>query len=163
MLAAACSSAQSDVPALETREHALNKTIMCPICPGESIDQSQATIALQMRAIVREKLDTGQSDDQIRQFFVDRYGPSVILEPPREGFSLAAWIIPPIGVFGAVIAFFFALYWMRRSTPSNQPPASESGINISDRELSDYYARIEAALEKADSNKNTEDAGLRSG
>ena len=94
LLIVACSTAQSDVPRHEQRAQGLNKTIMCPICPGESIDQSQATISLQMREIVREKLDDGWSDKQIRDFFVERYGPSVLMEPPTEGFSILAWISP---------------------------------------------------------------------
>ena len=80
-----CSGAQSDVSQSEQRAQALNKSIMCPVCPGESIDQSQVARAVQMRGIVNEKLAAGWSDEQVQQFFVERYGPSVLLEPPAEG------------------------------------------------------------------------------
>ena len=73
---------------MEQRSQALNKTIMCPVCPGESIDQSQVVLAVQMRGIVAEKLAAGWSDEQVREFFVERYGPSVLLEPQTRAYPL---------------------------------------------------------------------------
>ena len=99
-------------PELERRAHELNKTVMCPLCPGESIDQSQNPLSVQMRAVVSEKIAAGWTDDQIREFFVERYGPSVLMEPPAEGFGLAAWIVPPVAVAVAVAALLGALRWM---------------------------------------------------
>ena len=150
MVTAAC-AVSNDVPPLERRAYKLNRTIMCPICPGESIDQAQNTLANQMRGIVMEKLEQGWSDDEIRTFFVDRYGPSVLLEPPREGFGLVAWILPPVSLLVAIVAFLFAIRWMRRSPPT-QPEAYEKTADLSEEELEKYYARIEAALERADGN-----------
>jgi cytochrome c-type biogenesis protein CcmH len=161
LLVAAGCVAQDDVPPLERRAHDLNKTIMCPVCPGESIDQSQNTLAMQMRGIVQDKLAEGWTDDQIRDFFVERYGPSVLLEPPMSGFSLAAWIIPPVALAVAGTAFFFALRWMRRK-PAGQPQAIEQNINMSDDELAVYYARIEAALGRTNGKvSSTEDSQSR--
>lgn len=154
-------AAQDDVPLMEQRAHELNKTIMCPVCPGESIDQSQNTLAMQMRGIVQEKLTQDWTDDQIRAFFVERYGPSVLLEPPRRGFSLAAWIIPPVALVVAGLAFFFALRWMRRR-PNAEPQAVEQNINMSDDDLAVYYARIEATLERTNGKvSSTEDSQSR--
>ena len=115
---AGCAAAQSDVPPMERRAQALNQSIMCPVCPGESIDQSQVALAAQMRGIVNEKLADGWSDEQIRKFFVERYGPSVLLEPPTEGVSLAVWLVPPIGVVAAIAVFVIALRHMRRRQPA---------------------------------------------
>ncbi len=143
-LSAAC-SAQSTVPALEQRANDLNKTIMCPICPGESIDQAQNALAVQMRGIVREKIADGWTDQQVQAFFVERYGLSVILEPPRRGFGLVAWVVPPAAVVAAVIAFLGALRWMRRPAMAQSGAQAQSNPTA-DGELDSYYRRIEAAL-----------------
>ena len=85
VLLMACTNAQADVPPIEQRAQALNRSIMCPVCPGESIDQSQVALAVQMRGIVNEKLAEGWTDEQVREFFVERYGPSVLLETADRG------------------------------------------------------------------------------
>ncbi len=139
VVVAACSNAQSDVPPIEQRAQALNRSIMCPVCPGESIDQSQVALAVQMRGIVNEKLAEGWSEDQIREFFIERYGPSVLLQPPTEGVSLAVWLLPPIGVAAAIAVFVLALRHMRRrDTASNG--------DTDDADLQPYYTRIEASV-----------------
>ncbi len=148
---AACAGAQADVPALERRAQGLNKTIMCPVCPGESIDQSQNALAAQMRGIVDEKLAAGWTDAQVRDFFAERYGPSVLLEPPTQGIALAAWIGAPAGVAIALIAFALALRHMRRKPPdadeyADDDVADDGDDAAADPALRPYYDRIEAAL-----------------
>ena len=126
---------------MEQRSQALNRTIMCPVCPGESIDQSQVALAAQMRGIVNDKLAAGWSDEQVREFFVERYGPSVLLEPQTRGISLAVWLVPPIGVAAAIGVFVIALRHMRR-----RPTASDGDDEMSDDDLQPYYERIEASV-----------------
>ena len=144
ILLIACSNAQADVPPIERRAQALNKSIMCPVCPGESIDQSQVALAVQMRGIVDEKLADGWSDRQIREFFVERYGPSVLLQPPTEGVSLLAWLLPPIGLVAAIAVFVFMIRRMRRRP--EEPPIEGGDDAMSDDELQPYYERIEASM-----------------
>ena len=136
---------RGEVPALERRATQLNKAIMCPICPGESIDQAQNTLALQMRSIVRDKLADGETEDQIKQFFVERYGPSVLLEPPRRGFSLMAWIVPPVAAATGFGLFILALRVMRRPT-RGRDDVDAARESVSDAGLERYYARIESVL-----------------
>ncbi len=145
MVVAASCNLRSEVPAVELRATELNKAIMCPICPGESIDQAQNTLALQMRGIVRDKLADGETEDQIKQFFVERYGPSVLLEPPRRGFSLTAWVVPPLGMAAGLGLFLMALRIMKR------PAQGREGIDaaresVSEDGLERYYARIESVI-----------------
>ena len=99
---------------LETRAQALDKSLICPICPGETIDQSQATLADQMQAIVREKIEDGWSDEQVRQYFVDRYGEGILAAPPKSGFNLLIWVVPPFGILGAMLALALSVRAMRR-------------------------------------------------
>ena len=154
LVALACTgNALSDVPELEQRAYRLNQAIMCPVCPGESIDQSQNPLALQMRAIVIDKLTTGWSGQQIKDFFVERYGPSVLLAPPTEGISLAAWIVPPAAMLGALIALLLALRWMRRS-PGAQATTGAEELALTTDERKDYFRRIEAALDLEEESDN---------
>ena len=94
-------SAGADLTPDERRAQELNRAIMCPVCPGESIDQSQNRLAAQMRAIVAGKLAAGESEADIKSFFVERYGDSVLLSPPERGFNLLVWIVPGIGLAAA--------------------------------------------------------------
>ena len=137
--------ASRSAPELERRAHELNKTIMCPLCPGESIDQSQNPLSAQMRAIVAEKLADGWSDDQIRDFFVERYGQSVLLEPPREGFGLTAWIVPPAAFALALAALLIALRRMSSSRAADGGDDDEQDGGGAAR--AGYLARLQNALE----------------
>ena len=147
-LSVACTS-QDDVPRLEQRAHELNQTIMCPVCPGESIDQSQNGLAVQMRAIVIEKLAEGWSEESIKDFFVERYGPSVLLEPSRRGFTVLVWLIPPFGAVGAAIGLYFVLRTMRRPTPA--VTATPSTSQLTEDERARYFEQIEAAIGETNS------------
>ena len=155
LMALACTgSASSDVPELEQQAASLNQAIMCPVCPGESIDQSQNPLAVQMRAMVIDKLATGWSDQQIKDFFVERYGPSVLMAPPTEGINLAAWIVPPATMLGAVIALLLALRWMRRSQAPDIATGGENSA-LTKGERKEYFRRIEAALDLEDEPDST--------
>ena len=138
--------ASRSAPELERRAHELNKTIMCPLCPGESIDQSQNPLSAQMRAIVAEKLAEGWSDDQIRDFFVERYGQSVLLEPPREGFGLTAWIVPPAAFALALAALLIALRRMSSSRAAGGDD-DDGGAAGGGAARAGYLARLQNALE----------------
>ena len=99
----ACSNYQEDNRAAD-----LNKTIMCPVCPSETIDQSQNILAVQMRSIVEEKVEQGWSDDQIKNFFIERYGASVVSTPPKSGVDLIAWIVPPAVLVITIIGLYIS-------------------------------------------------------
>ena len=143
----ACAS-DEELPTLEARAQEINKTVMCPVCPGESIDQSQHPRAKAMRGVVDEKLAEGSTNDEIRQFFVERYGPSVLLEPPREGLNWLVWVVPPLGVLAAALVLFFVLRLaVRSSSRSNGTP--DDGSSLTEAERDDYFRRIEAALASA--------------
>jgi len=89
---------------LNERAVKLDKTLICPVCPGETIDQSQVEIAKQMRIIVRNMLSQGASDDEVIDFFIDRYGISIVGDPPKQGISLIAWIVPLVAlILGGLI------------------------------------------------------------
>jgi cytochrome c-type biogenesis protein CcmH len=82
-------------PALEARARAISKELRCMVCQNESIDDSQAPLAHDLRMLVRERLTAGDSDAQIVNFLVSRYGEFVLLRPPLSWHTVALWGTPP--------------------------------------------------------------------
>ena len=140
-------SVGDDLTSDERRAQELNRAIMCPVCPGESIDQSQNQLAAQMRAIVAEKLAAGESEAEIKTFFVERYGDSVLLSPPERGFNLLVWIVPVVGLAAAGLAAALALRRMRRSPTAEDEDTGDTASELSRDEREEYVRRIESALD----------------
>jgi cytochrome c-type biogenesis protein CcmH len=96
-------------PVLETRARELSKEIRCVVCQNQSIDDSDAELARDLRVLVRERLTKGDSDDEVLDFLVTRYGDFVLLKPPLKGITYALWFGPPLililGLF-AVMGYF---------------------------------------------------------
>ena len=93
-------------PALEARARALHDELRCLVCQGQSIADSNAALAQDMRAIVRERLASGESDADVRGFLTERYGDYVLLDPPVKPETYALWFGPAaVFVAGAAIAF----------------------------------------------------------
>lgn len=120
--------AQSTGEELEKEAQTIDRMIMCPVCPAETIDQAQVEISFQMRAIIREMLAEGRSRDEILDYFVDRYGPDILAAPPKSGRNLLAWILPIVGVSIGLVGVFFVIRAMttRRPTPANAASIPDS-------------------------------------
>lgn len=131
-------------PSLEEQAQDLDKSLICPVCPGETIDQSQAALAKQMRAIVREKLAAGESREQVLEFFVKRYGDGVLAAPPKGGFHLLAWTVPPVLVLGAAAGLYALLRRMGRQRPRRGE--ATGGGDLEQKELAPYLARVDEEL-----------------
>ncbi len=95
-------------PALEARARTLSQQLRCMVCQNESIDDSDAPLAHDLRILVRERLEAGDSDKQVLDFLVARYGEFVLLNPPLSWRTLLLWGLPPgillIGVTLLVVA-----------------------------------------------------------
>ncbi len=83
-------------PALEARARDLQREIRCVVCQNESIDSSQAGIARDLRELVRERLAAGDSDEEVREFLVERYGDYVLFRPPMRSDTWVLWFGPAI-------------------------------------------------------------------
>lgn len=81
-------------PVLEARAMALQKELRCLVCQGQSIDESNAPLATDLRRLIREQIDAGQSDDQIKDFLVARYGVFVLMNPPVRSDTFLLWFGP---------------------------------------------------------------------
>lgn len=94
-------------PTLEARARALSKELRCMVCQNESIDDSEAPLAHDLRVLVRERLRGGDSDQQVLDFLVARYGEFVLLKPPLSWHTAALWGLPPtVLLIGAIVIFF---------------------------------------------------------
>ena len=85
-----------DDPALEARARAISADLRCPVCQNESIDESNASLARDLRVLLRERLVAGDSDDEVKDFLVARYGEFVLLTPRMDGINLVLWLAAPV-------------------------------------------------------------------
>lgn len=84
-----------DDPALEARARAISRDIRCPVCQGEAIDDSNAPISRDLRIIIRERLVAGDSDEEVVDFLVARYGEFILFNPRPTGSNLILWLAGP--------------------------------------------------------------------
>lgn len=82
-------------PVLESRAREISRDIRCPVCQGETIDDSNAPISRDLRLIIRERLVAGDSDAEVVDYIVARYGEGVLFNPPAEGANLVLWLAGP--------------------------------------------------------------------
>ena len=96
-------SSVSTDSALEARTSAVAATLRCPVCQGESIQDSPSELAQQMRAVVRERLRAGESPEEIKAYFASRYGEWILLEPKMTGLNIVLYVLPVVLVIGGLI------------------------------------------------------------
>ena len=144
LLLAGCSGPEQGRDSLEERAQGIDRRLVCPVCPGETIDQSQVELARQMRAEVREKLRAGWSQEQILQYFSapERYGEEVLSSPPRRGFGLIVWLVPPAVVLAGLALLVLAVRRMRRQ---GEQPSAE-GLAAAPGGLAPYLAMVDREL-----------------
>ncbi|RTL51316.1 MAG: cytochrome c-type biogenesis protein CcmH [Bradyrhizobiaceae bacterium] len=100
-------------PAQEHRARALSQQLRCMVCQNQSIDDSDAPLARDLRLLVRERIAAGYSDQQVIDFLVARYGEFVLLKPRVEGYTLPLWLLTPVVLFGGGLGLW--LYYRRRA------------------------------------------------
>lgn len=143
VLLSSCSAFQRP-PTLEEQAQDLYRSLMCPLCAGQTLEQSQSEISNQMRALIREKLAQGATKEEIKQFFVERYGEAVLAAPAKKGFSLFVWIIPALAlVVGGFFLFRLIKAMQERATVKTKP-----SLQLSDQERQYWEERLKAELEE---------------
>jgi cytochrome c-type biogenesis protein CcmH len=100
-------------PALEARARHLSQELRCMVCQNQSIDDSDAPLARDLRLLVRERLQSGDSDRQVLDYLVARYGEFVLLRPRFELRTLLLWGLPPLALLAGVLGIGHAM-WRRR-------------------------------------------------
>ncbi|WP_210308550.1 cytochrome c-type biogenesis protein [Prosthecomicrobium pneumaticum] len=111
-------------PAAEARARTLSEELRCLVCQNQSIDESDAALARDLRILLRERIAAGDSDEAVRDFLVDRYGEFILLKPRLSAHTVLLWATP-IGalLLGAAIAFGVM---RRRGAPAATAPLSEA-------------------------------------
>jgi len=104
---------------LDDQVYAVARQLLCPVCQGQTVAESDATVAQEMRVVIRQKLEAGETPDQILRYFVGQFGEGVLAEPPRHGL---AWLLY-LGPLAALVAGFgIAASFIRRS--ARRPPVA---------------------------------------
>jgi cytochrome c-type biogenesis protein CcmH/NrfF len=88
---------------LEARVRAVASELRCPVCQGESIQDSPAALAQEMRSIVREQLAAGRTPDEIKAYFVDKYGEWILLRPKARGWNMLVYVLPLVVLLGGAV------------------------------------------------------------
>tara|TARA_Y100001970_G_scaffold64106_1_gene82080 strand:+ start:1839 stop:2228 length:390 start_codon:yes stop_codon:yes gene_type:complete len=106
----------SDVDENNNRNYDLYSKIMCPVCDGQTIGESQASIANDMKNIIDNQISDGKTDDEILKYFEDRYGTEILSAPPNSGTNSIVWIAPLILIS---VAFIIFSGWLKKSAKDN--------------------------------------------
>lgn len=115
-------------PALEARAARIDEQLRCVVCQSQSIAESNAPLAKDLRILVRERISMGESDDQVIDFIVERYGDYVLLKPPVQGNTLFLWAFPAAALMlGAAGGLFFL-------RGSRKPAAVQSPLTDDDED-----------------------------
>jgi len=126
-----------DDPVLEERARGISAGLRCVVCRNESIDESNATLARDLRLMVRERLVAGDSDTQVVDYVVDRYGEYVLLRPTMTGSNIVLWLAPAALI---LIGGGLSLVYIRRRAAS--PAPSEVALSPEEK------ARLEDLLQE---------------
>ena len=142
---AGCAAWAATQPAVrhadEETVHEVASQLRCVVCQSLSVADSPSETANQMRAIIRERLAAGESAEQVRAYFVAKYGDWILLSPPRSGFTLLVWVVPFVGLgIGLILVLLAVRRWSRApqaAAPSQIDPAVRARIRREVSELDD--------------------------
>ncbi len=133
----------ADGPNLDNEVLRIAKGLYCPVCPATPLDVCETQACVQWRDLIKQKLIAGETEEQIRAYFIAQYGERVLGAPPPEGFNLGAYILPLLLILmGGGVLFFTMRGWIRSrqsASPETLSPMTVSG---------EYAARIARELEE---------------
>jgi cytochrome c-type biogenesis protein CcmH len=139
-------------PALASEQHPtlpeLEGQLMCPICEGETLAQSDSAAAQRIKVEIQHRIAAGETRSQIKRHLVSEWGERILAAPPRHGFDLLAWLLPIVGVLvGAAVLGVLAWGWSREREPEPAPDRwSQNGHPLGpdeERRLDEELARFD--------------------
>ncbi|HEX8823043.1 MAG TPA: cytochrome c-type biogenesis protein [Archangium sp.] len=132
-------------PALEARVQKLGKELRCAVCQGLSVADSPSSMARAQLDKVRELVSEGKTDQEVRDYFIARYGEWVLLQPKAEGFNLLVWLGPVALLLGGG----YVISRQVRRQPAPAPPAPPApGTPASDEPVDPYLAAVRRELDQ---------------
>jgi cytochrome c-type biogenesis protein CcmH len=150
-------AAQTPTP---NQVNAVAKELWCPLCNGVRLDNCELQACVQMREVISQKLQAGESKESIKAYFVQQYGDVVLGQPPREGFNLIAYIFPILAaVVGIGWVTYLVLSWRKRqaatapaSASPGTPPVSGAPATLRKpgEETDEYMKRVERELRETE-------------
>jgi cytochrome c-type biogenesis protein CcmH len=122
----------------EQTVHDIASQLRCVVCQSLSVADSPSETATQMRGIIRERLAAGESPEQVRAYFVEKYGDWILLSPPKSGFTLLVWVVPYIGLgIGLVLVAVLVRRWTRAPRAAVPAPLDAAVRERIRREMSE--------------------------
>lgn len=115
---------------LEARTSAVAAQLRCPVCQGLSIQDSPSELSQQMRSLVRDQLAAGKTPDEVKAYFISKYGEWILLEPEARGFNTLVYVLPLLLVFGGgALIVVVVRRWTRQG--ATEPPADTTAPSTS--------------------------------
>lgn len=133
----ACSTNKT-ISEIEKEAQAIDKIVVCPVCPASTVDQAQVPLAKQIRALIRSKLAEGQTKEEILDYLEESYkdsGIEILAVPPKTGFNIIAWIVPIIAFTMGGFILFLVFKSMRHTAQEEL-----------DSDLNDYLDKVDKEL-----------------
>ncbi len=128
----------------QTKE--ISYLLMCPVCQGQSVGESNSNLANDMRDIIRKQLEQGKSKEEILTYFVNSYGESILATPPPKGINWLLWLLPAAGIIIGGIGITLFLFKAQKDERKENNPV-DNDLATSDNE---YLKKIEEELKKND-------------
>ncbi|MFB0535008.1 MAG: cytochrome c-type biogenesis protein CcmH [Anaerolineae bacterium] len=133
--------AQQPVGVTDDQVNEVAKELYCPLCTGLRLDNCQLKVCDGMRDVIRQKLEAGESKEQIKAYFVEQYGEVVLGVPSRKGFNLLAWVFPFLAlVVAGGWVYYAARLWARRRAATAALPSALADLPA------EYLQRLEEDL-----------------
>ena len=142
-------SAQNPTPS-DDEVNRIAHQLYCPVCENTPLDVCPTEACRQWRDLIRQQLSQGQTEDQIKQYFVEQYGARVLAEPPRTGLNWLVYVLPPLIILaGAVLLLRTMQAWTKPATaPTTTPAMGGSRSTTKETPKDEYIARLEEELKK---------------
>ncbi len=131
--------------------NAIAHQLFCPVCENTPLDVCETQACKQWRELIRLKISEGWTEEEIKQYFVDNYGARVLSEPPREGFYLLVYFVPPVIILAGIVILFRAFRQWRKDDDDEDDAeiAEANSTSMSDAD-DEYIARLEEEMRKRD-------------
>ncbi|MFA9407379.1 MAG: cytochrome c-type biogenesis protein CcmH [Candidatus Dadabacteria bacterium] len=129
----------------QTKE--LSYLLMCPVCQGQSVGESNSNLAHDMRDIIRKQLEAGRSKEEVLAYFVSSYGESILASPPPKGINWLLWLLPGVGIILGGIGITLYLFKAQKEDKNE----GSKKINTQAKMDNEYMKRIEEELKDSDS------------